>query len=74
MVTSRRMWAVQLVLVLSGMAFGTGASKSQTAAAPKWPNWRGPNRDGVSTEKVAAWPKEGPRQLWTAELGLAIRR
>jgi len=31
-----------------------------------WPQWRGPNRDGISQEKslLKEWPKEGPRQLW----------
>ncbi len=32
-----------------------------------WPQWRGPNRDGVSTEKglLKEWPKDGPKLLWT---------
>jgi outer membrane protein assembly factor BamB len=35
-----------------------------------WPQWRGPNRDGVSTETiVAAWPKNGPPVLWQAKVG-----
>ncbi len=31
-----------------------------------WPQWRGPNRDGHSSEKglLKDWPKEGPRVLW----------
>src|SRR5260370_10378009 len=31
-----------------------------------WPQWRGPNRDGVSKETglLKMWPKEGPKQLW----------
>jgi outer membrane protein assembly factor BamB len=34
-----------------------------------WPHFRGPNRDGVSTESglLNHWPKEGPRLLWSAE-------
>jgi outer membrane protein assembly factor BamB len=37
-----------------------------------WPQWRGPNRDGVSTETglLAAWPTSGPRVLWEAPTGM----
>ena len=39
------------------------------ALARDWPQWRGPNRDGVSAEKglLAAWPEGGPQLLWRAE-------
>jgi len=45
--------------------------KNSAADAAEWPNWRGPNHDGISTERgwLTAWPKEGPGQLWKAELG-----
>ena len=38
------------------------------ADAPLWPQFRGPNRDGKSTETglLKAWPRGGPRHLWTA--------
>lgn len=34
-----------------------------------WPQWRGPNRDGVSpqTGLLKEWPKDGPKRLWTVE-------
>ena len=34
--------------------------------AADWPQWRGPNRDGISKETglVKEWPKEGPKLLW----------
>ncbi|TAL06747.1 MAG: polyvinylalcohol dehydrogenase, partial [Verrucomicrobia bacterium] len=42
-----------------------------TLAAPNlhandWAQWRGPNRNGVSTETglLAEWPKDGPKLLW----------
>jgi outer membrane protein assembly factor BamB len=38
--------------------------------ATDWPQWRGPDRDGVSAEKVSAtWPAEGPKVLWRASVG-----
>src|SRR5262245_30907630 len=37
--------------------------------AADWPQYRGPNHDGVSSEKILqTWPAEGPRQLWKAQL------
>ena len=31
-----------------------------------WPQWRGPNRDGMSPQKglVDKWPEDGPSILW----------
>ena len=43
-----------------------------TLHAGDWPQWRGPNRDGVSTEKglLDKWPEGGPKLLWkTTGLG-----
>jgi outer membrane protein assembly factor BamB len=50
--------AVLLALVLSSL----------TASAADWPQWRGPNRDGVSVEKglLKEWPKDGPALHWKA--------
>lgn len=34
-----------------------------------WAQWRGPNRDGKSTETglLKSWPEGGPKMIWTAE-------
>jgi outer membrane protein assembly factor BamB len=34
--------------------------------AADWPQWRGPQRNGISAETglLAEWPKEGPRLAW----------
>jgi outer membrane protein assembly factor BamB len=38
--------------------------------AADWPQWRGPDRNGISSEKVTAvWPAEGPKVLWQASVG-----
>ncbi|HEV8605530.1 MAG TPA: PQQ-binding-like beta-propeller repeat protein [Tepidisphaeraceae bacterium] len=46
---------------------------STSALAIDWPQWRGPNRDNLSTETglLKQWPKEGPPLLWKAT-GLGI--
>ena len=44
------------------------------ASAVEWPQWRGANRDGISTEKIspASWGKDGPKQLWSKEVGTGV--
>jgi outer membrane protein assembly factor BamB len=36
--------------------------------AEDWPQWRGPHRNGISSETglLEQWPKEGPKQVWQA--------
>src|SRR5437899_10729980 len=38
------------------------------ASADDWPQWRGPNRDGICAETglLKQWPLGGPRLLWRA--------
>jgi len=40
--------------------------RQETASAGDWPQYGGPNRDGISSEKrlLPAWPVEGPPLLW----------
>ena len=44
---------------------------SFTAPAEDWPNWRGPDHNGISKETgwSAKWPAEGPKKLWQAAVG-----
>jgi outer membrane protein assembly factor BamB len=44
------------------------AVASGAAAGTDWPQWRGPNRDGVSAETglLKQWPPGGPPVVWTA--------
>src|ERR1017187_695165 len=39
------------------------------AAAADWPQWLGPNRDGISRETglLEAWPEGGPPKIWQAQ-------
>jgi outer membrane protein assembly factor BamB len=41
------------------------------SARADWPHLRGPNYDGVATERglADAWPTDGPPRLWQRELG-----
>jgi outer membrane protein assembly factor BamB len=55
-----------VLAVAAGLIYGSGGSLM--AAAFDWPQWRGPNRDDLSTETglLPAWPKPGPALLWKA--------
>lgn len=47
------------------------ALSSASLIAADWPIWRGPTRDGISTEKD--WKISGePKTLWEAEVGLGF--
>jgi outer membrane protein assembly factor BamB len=39
-----------------------------TAQTGEWPQWRGPNRDGISKETglLKQWPAQGPPLIWKA--------
>ena len=42
-----------------------------TASAADWPQFQGPNRNGISPETGLArtWPEDGPRELWRVSVG-----
>lgn len=44
---------------------------SSLAVAEDWPQFLGPNRDGISRETglAKAWPEGGPKELWSVDLG-----
>lgn len=44
---------------------------AKPADTGSWPQWRGPHRDGVSTETglLTDWPAAGPKVLWKADAG-----
>ncbi len=43
-------------------------SIQENSKADDWPQWRGPNRDGISTETglLGTWPEAGPTVIWKA--------
>jgi outer membrane protein assembly factor BamB len=45
-----------------------------SAIATDWPQWRGPQRNGISDEKAwtAHWPASGLKTLWTANVGIGF--
>ncbi len=50
-----------LAVLLLSLSFAAGASD--------WPQWFGPNHDGISDEKIAPWPAGGPKQIWKIPVG-----
>ncbi len=50
------------------------AALAPTLCAEDWPQWRGPQRNGISTEKdwFDAWPASGPKIAWKAKVGLGF--
>ncbi|NQU20770.1 MAG: PQQ-like beta-propeller repeat protein [Candidatus Nealsonbacteria bacterium] len=42
--------------------------------ANDWPNWLGPNADGISreTDWTAKWPADGPTTLWKKKVGIGF--
>lgn len=44
------------------------------AQAGDWPQWRGPDRNGISQEKgwLDKWPEQGPPILWKGRTGLGF--
>ncbi|MFC1736945.1 PQQ-binding-like beta-propeller repeat protein [Candidatus Hydrogenedentota bacterium] len=61
-------FVVSLVFVLTLMAFMAPSARAD------WPQYQGPNRDGISPEKGLArsWPEDGPKTLWTVPLGIGF--
>src|ERR1700722_4725265 len=60
MITKGKTFAFATLFIASTCVLTQGAD---------WPQFRGPNHDGSSPEKILkAWPASGPRQIWKAPL------
>src|SRR5829696_5581526 len=55
-------------LLAATIALLSLASQAVAQTGALWPQWRGPNRDGISTETglLKQWPAEGPSLVWKA--------
>jgi outer membrane protein assembly factor BamB len=53
-------------LCLSFLAVSVTWSTRTSASTSDWPQWRGPERNGISQERglLKQWPAEGPKLLW----------
>ena len=65
----RRMMKSYLSIFVLGISIS--AIVCSTAQAADWPNYRGPNYNGISTETgfSISWPEAGPKVLWKASIG-----
>lgn len=54
------------------LTFTSLTSALFSARGDDWPQWRGPQRNGISQETGWAfqWPDEGPKVAWRAKVGL----
>jgi outer membrane protein assembly factor BamB len=60
------------LFVVALIAGSVSMTTAQAPASFDWPQWRGPDRSGVSRETglLPQWPKSGPPLVWSAgELG-----
>jgi len=58
-------------LGISLFSFAALCATPLTGAAENWPQYRGPQRTGIVTEKNLAesWPEKGPTELWRNPTG-----
>jgi outer membrane protein assembly factor BamB len=56
------------VLLLAVFALVCLVNQAMAQSAANWPQWRGPNRDGISKETglLKQWPADGPPLVWKA--------
>ena len=61
-------WVVLLGIVVLFALAGQALAQNGSQTAASWPQWRGPNRDGISKETglLKQWPAEGPALVWKA--------
>ncbi len=56
------------IALVSAIILLSLAAEIAAQAGGNWPQWRGPNRDGISTETglLKQWPADGPALVWKA--------
>lgn len=62
------------ILKALGLVLVALISLTFSASAIDWYRWRGPDLNGISREAgwSTNWPKEGPKQLWKASVGIGF--
>jgi outer membrane protein assembly factor BamB len=57
------------IILLAAAVIGSFSSLAAEAAPHDWPQWRGPNRDDLTTETglLQDWPEGGPERVWLFE-------
>lgn len=63
-----------LIALLTIGLFLASAAAADRDDARSWPNWMGPNRDGVSMETVSTskWPTDGLPVAWMRAIGIGF--
>ena len=61
----KRLTTAPCLAIVLGIGIGLCPGPFSIVAAD-WPQWRGPQRNGISAETglLKEWPKEGPRRVW----------
>lgn len=62
-----------MLFVLAGLICVGGAT-DQSASAADWPQFLGPNRNGISeeTDLLETWPDGGPKEVWRVPGGVGM--
>jgi outer membrane protein assembly factor BamB len=62
-----RSWLIPAAVCVVAASLSAQTPAPRASAGP-WPQWRGPERTGVSAETglLTSWPAGGPPQVWTA--------
>lgn len=62
------------LLFIAGSSFGAASGadappRTAKGVSAEWPQWRGPNRDGISADTglLKEWGRQQPQLLWTAD-------
>ncbi len=64
-------WSVRMFVMCRLLLVLLAVGVPKPLFAADWPQWRGPNRDGVAPDArmPAKWPAEAPKPKWTAAVG-----
>ena len=63
---------LSIIVFAGAMALAqSGLALSPPAKSSDWPQWLGPNRDGLSSETgiLKSWPESGPKEVWRSKVG-----